>query len=64
MANNASYVPKVTNDFFLSPAFKGSSTARTQAAAIMVKVLVTKSNDITKIDTWFDDALAACKLAA
>ena len=64
MANNASYVPKVTNDFFLSPAFKGSSTARTQAAAVMVKVLVTKSNDITKIDTWFDDALAACKLAA
>ena len=47
---------------FTSPAFKGSSTARTQAGNLMTKALTTTS-DISEIDTWFEDAVALCKTA-
>lgn len=47
---------------FVSPAFKGSSTARTQAGGLMTKALTTTSN-IDDIDQWFADAVALCKTA-
>ncbi len=47
---------------FVSPAFKGSSTARNQVSGLMTKALTT-TNDISEIDKWFDDAVALCKTA-
>jgi multiple sugar transport system substrate-binding protein len=53
----------VLSSLFVSPAFVGSSTARTQVGAIITKVL-TKTNDADKdIDTWFTDAYNQCLLA-
>ncbi len=47
---------------FVSPAFKGSSTAREQAGGLITKALTT-TNDISEIDQWFADAVALCKTA-
>ena len=47
---------------FVSPAFKGSSTCRTQVGNLVTKAL-TVSNDISEIDQWFEDAVALCKTA-
>ncbi len=47
---------------FTSPAFKGSSTCRTQAGGLMTKALTT-TNNIEEIDKWFEDAVALCKAA-
>ncbi len=53
----------VLNSLYVSPAFVGSSTARTQVGAIITKVL-TKTNDAEKdIDSWFEDAYNQCLLA-
>lgn len=47
---------------YVSPAFKGSSTARTQAGGLMTWALTTKSYD-AEVDKKFNDAEAACLLA-
>lgn len=47
---------------YASPAFKGSSTARTQAGNLMTKAL-TKGNNIADIDAWFAEAESTAKLA-
>jgi multiple sugar transport system substrate-binding protein len=46
------------NAYFTSPAFKGSSTARTEAAGIVSSVLLGTKD----VDTAFSDAKAACLL--
>lgn len=61
MARSAAAMSDV-GKMFVSPAFKGSSTARTQAGGLMTKALTTTSN-IDEIDQWFADAEAVCKLA-
>lgn len=60
-ALNATYCSEedVLNSLFTSPAFVGSSTARTQVGALMTKVLI-KTNDITQIDSWFTEAYNNC----
>ena len=47
---------------FVSPAFKGSSTARTQSGSLMTWAL-TSANYDAEVDKKFEDAVAACKLA-
>ena len=49
----------VTDSLFTSPAFVGSAEARQQVSGIMTKVL-TKTSDISEIDTWFTDAYNNC----
>ena len=49
-------------EMFVSPAFKGSSTARTQAGGLMTWALTTNSFK-DEVNKKFDDAEAACKLA-
>lgn len=49
-------------EMFVSPAFKGSSTARTQAGGLMTWALTTSDFD-GEVEKKFNDAEAACKLA-
>ena len=46
------------NDYFTSPAFNGSSMARDQVGALLVKCLTGSESDI---DSAFEDALAQCE---
>jgi multiple sugar transport system substrate-binding protein len=65
LARNLSYCIRqdVLDSLFVSPAFVGSSTARTQVAGIMTKVLTPSSGDISGIDGWFTEAYNQCLLA-
>jgi len=56
-AEVATYVGTVMNDYYSSPVFKGSSTARTQAGSIVTQVLNAKT-DLTdeKLDEIFNTA--------
>ena len=50
------------NDYFVSPAFNGSSTARQQVGSLLIKCLSTQTDDVDKlIDDAFRDALAECE---
>lgn len=51
------------NDYFVSPAFNGSSTARTQAGALLLKCLSGKPSGSLDdfIDEAFQDALDECE---
>ncbi len=50
------------DDYFVSPAFDGSSTARTQVGALLVKcLLLTGDNVDAQIDEAFEDALDECE---
>lgn len=61
MAKSTAAMDKV-GTMFVSPAFKGSSTAREQAGALMTWALISKTFD-TEVDKKFNDAEAICKLA-
>jgi multiple sugar transport system substrate-binding protein len=48
--------------YFVSDAFNGSSTARTQVGSLLIKCLSTETDDVdTLIDQAFADALAECE---
>lgn len=55
MAKSNTYVSTILDETYTSPAFKGSSEARTQAGGLMTKVL-TPTLDISNLNTWFADA--------
>jgi len=51
--------------YYTSPAFNGSSTARDQVNALVVKVLTEQTNDVdAMIDKAFADAVAECEYQA
>ena len=51
--------------YYTSPAFNGSSEARDQAKALMVKCLVLKGDDVdAQIATAFEEAVEECEYAA
>ena len=50
------------DDYFVSPAFNGSSTAREQVGALLVKCLSTQTDDVdTLIDEAFEAAIDECE---
>ena len=50
------------DDYFVSPAFNGSSTARAQVGSLLIKCLSTETDDVDKlINDAFRDALAECE---
>ncbi len=50
------------DDYFVSPAFNGSSKAREQAGALLLKCLSTETDDVDKlIDDAFQEALDECE---
>ena len=50
------------DDYFVSPAFNGSSKAREQAGALLLKCLSTDTQDVDKlIDDAFQEALNECE---
>ena len=50
------------DDYFVSPAFNGSSKAREQAGALLLKCLSTDTEDVDKlIDDAFQEALNECE---
>lgn len=50
------------DDYFVSPAFNGSSKAREQVGALLLKCLSTKADDVDKlIDDAFQEALNECE---
>ena len=50
------------DDYFVSPAFNGSSKAREQAGALLLKCLSTETTDVDKlIDDAFQEALDECE---
>ena len=50
------------NDYFVSDAFKGSSKAREQVGALMIKCFSAKTDDVDKtIDEAFEKAIKECK---
>lgn len=51
--------------YYTSPAFNGSSAAREQVGALMVKVLTAKGDNLdAQIDKAFEDAVAECEYAS
>lgn len=64
MANSKKYVETVTDDYFVSPAFLGSSAARQAGKAIMTKTL-TRGKALTDVDLdkLFEEAKTACHKA-
>jgi len=62
MARSNTYSQKILAEMYTSPAFKGSSTARTQVSGVMTKVLTT-SNDISKLSDWLKTAYDQTVLA-
>lgn len=60
-ANGFVYYGTMTDTLFTSPAFKGSSTARTQVGGLLTQVLL--QGDAADIDQLFADAEAMCNLA-
>lgn len=61
MAKSAAYLPKINDDMFVSPAFKGSSQCRTAVGGLMTKVLTSDGTDET-IDKLFQDAYSTAVL--
>jgi ABC-type glycerol-3-phosphate transport system substrate-binding protein len=55
-ALNLSYVSNITDELFLSPAFKGSSEARSQASKLMTWALTTSNYD-TEVENKFETAV-------
>lgn len=57
-AELAEYTASVSSDYYNSPVFKGSATARTQAGSIVTQVLTTASADLTdeKLNEIFNTA--------
>ncbi len=55
------FYSEVTDSLFVSPAFKGSSEARTQAGSIMTQCLISTNLD-DEIDSIFEDAENQAKL--
>ena len=52
----------MTNDFFTSPAFVGSSTARDQVGALLQKAMVAETSDVAAmINKAFADAIEECE---
>ena len=50
------------NDYFVSPAFNGSSTAREQVGKLMLKCLSSETTDVDKlINDAFAEAIEECK---
>ena len=50
------------NDYYTSPAFNGSSTARDEVGALMQKCFVASTQDVKKlIEEAFEDAVAECE---
>jgi len=62
LAKSASYLPKITDNMFVSPAFKGSSQTRTQVGGLMTSVLTSNGSDAT-IESLFKKAEDNSKLA-
>ena len=49
-------------DYFVSEAFNGSSTAREQVGALMLKCLSAETDNVDKlINEAFEDAIAECE---
>lgn len=46
-----------TEDYFVSPAFRGSSAARSEVGELLIKCLVTEKSD-AELDTFLDQAFA------
>lgn len=61
MAKASTYVSNIINETYTSPAFKGSSAARSAVGGLMTKVL-TPTEGIENIDTWFSDAVNQTRL--
>jgi multiple sugar transport system substrate-binding protein len=61
-AKASTYVPTTSNYLFTSPVFVGSSTCRTVVGGLMTKIL-TPTNDIKDVDTWFQDAYDTANIA-
>jgi hypothetical protein len=50
------------NDYFVSPAFNGSSTAREQVGKLMLKCLSSETTDVDKlINDAFAEAIEECQ---
>ena len=50
------------DDYFVSPAFNGSSTARSQVGSLLVKCLSTQTDDVDKlINDAFENAIDECE---
>ena len=50
------------NDYFVSPAFNGSSTARQQVGSMLVKCLSAQTDDVDAlINETFEDAITECE---
>lgn len=62
MAKSASYLPKITPNMYVSPAFKGSSQCRTQVGGLFTAVLTSDGTDAT-INDLFSKAESTAKLA-
>jgi multiple sugar transport system substrate-binding protein len=62
MAKSNTYTQNILSEMYTSPAFKGSSTCRTQGKGLMTWALLADSN-MSDIDTKFATAVNQCKLA-
>ena len=62
MAKSANYLPKINDGLFVSPAFKGSSTCRTQVGGLLTSVLISDGTEAT-IESLFKKAEGIAKLA-
>ena len=47
------------DDYFVSPAFKGSSVAREQVGNLLIKCLTSKSD--AEVDEAFEEAISECE---
>ena len=65
MALNNTYVTTVSDDLFVSPAFRGSSGARQAVGGLMTSILTSGDSDLTdaEIDKLFTDAENTAKNA-
>ena len=62
MAKANNYIGTMTSTLFVSPAFKGSSTIRTQVGGLLTQCLL-PTTDVSTIPALFDEAEAQSKLA-
>lgn len=66
LARNATYANTVIPYLFTSATFKGSSACRTQAGALMTKILTKKDGGAVvtdaELDTWFSEAEATATI--
>ena len=63
MAKSADYTKNITGEMYTSPAFKGSSTARTQAGGLMTSCLTETNLTDAKLNELFEKAVSECLLA-